>query len=1160
MKKCVLAACFLLSLPAVSQNWFHAPSLNGRDLNCVKIFNHDTVLAAGGWRIINPSQTQLTQTMYKSFNSCMQWNVYFDNNGGWFKSVEFIDDQRGFIVGWDGVIFKTVDSGENWTPVTSPVNRHFNRIFLIDSLTYIIVGGAPGDSTQGAVQTILKSVNGSQTWNIILDQPGFFLKSVYFFSPTNGIAVGDSGTILKSVNAGDTWTPVASPIIRDFNSVWFSTPDKGIIVGGNETNDSMRVILRTIDGGGTWVVVKDELGGWLTDATFVDADTGYAVGDRATVLKTIDGGQTWTQISIPGTAGDEYFNAVRFYGQGFGFIAGKWADNYIYNHEPPPLAYTMGAEEITPASALLKANVNTLNRHARYSFVFSNDLSFSNPPQTIPVDFRNNVLMPVQFRLGWLSPNTTYYYFISAWTIGGTTNGDTLSFYTGNPATKLMTQPATQITATAASLNGMVRGFTEPVNLSFQYGLTPDFGNQAAASPATVADTSGYVVTANINSLQPNSSYYFRLTGATASGKHYGNTHGFFTGAVYSVFQILPAQSVNDTLAVLSGIAGGFKIPAYLNFEYSAHNASFDNSRESYPREITDSLRHDTNAALYPLQPGTLYFFRMKALTALGVFYTDTGYFYTTASDSSLLTLTATDVTPSSAMLNGMAKNFAQPASMSFEYGETPLLGNVIPGDPVVINDSGEHPVSAALSGLQSNTLYYYRLTANIAGTKLYGNQRQLYTGNPIPNWDFQDWENKNTLVPHGWNMVGEAFERVAGNAGNHALKLFNTNFCFLGKFALDMSGGIPFTSRPDSFSLILNYNIDPGDTAFAGVFMRNGDSIISQNIFGLTGGTGSQFKKITYPIIYSSPLTPDSLVAGFAIFLQSTGSYLIIDEADFIPEEDIFNMDFESWYSYRHEEPAGWNYLAYAGIDTSNGNLPMVSKEIFSEPDDYAASVRNLDLGGGTYLAGELSNQTPKPIDFPLLTFPVQHRHLTLHGYYNYAPAGNDTLLITVYMYRGGIPYGVGTFEHSDATNGYSTFQTDIIYNDDSFAPDAALISIRCSKRNPAGTSELAIDKLSFDGLLKTGEDDTASITDKIHAAGFQVFPNPATSVIQIVLQNATMGRLEIYNLIGERIHSSRFSGKIIELNISGLQKGIYFLRLAAGREQMSSKLIVVR
>lgn len=1130
-------------------------------MNCVKIFSRDTILAAGGWRIINPFQTMLTQTLYKSFNACMQWNVYLDNDGGWLRSVEFTDAQNGFVVGWDGVILKTADGGESWTPVNAPVNRHFNRIFFIDPLTYIIAGGRPADTTQGAVQTILKSVNGGQTWNVVVDRPGFFLKSVYFPTATTGYAVGDSGTILKSSNAGLTWIAVGSPVARDFNSIWFSGTNNGIIIGGKEANDSIRTILRTTDGGNTWIVVKDELGGWLTDVTFVDADTGYAVGDRATVLKTTDGGQTWTSLPVPGAASNEYYNGVRFLGWDFGFIAGRWGANYIYNHEPAPLAYTMGAEAITATGAILKGNVNSLNRHARYSFVISQDAVFSNPVQSLPYDFRNNTLMPVQVTLSRLMPQTTYYYYFSAWTVGGITHGDTLSFFTGTPVPELQTLPATQVTTASATLNGSVKGFSIPVNLYFEYGITPALGNRVAAIPAAVNNALHYSITATISSLQPDTTYYFRLMGHTASGNYYGNTYGFYTGTFYTAFYTLPAQLITDTSAFLSGRAEGFKAPAYLSFDYSEETMNFGSSAISYPREIFDSLAYVPIVSIHPLQPGRLYFFRMKAATAIGTFYSDTAYFYTSISDTNLQTLTATAVTASSARLAGRIRNFSQPVSLSFEYGETPLLGNTVPANPAMVNDASEHHVHAALTGLHSNTMYYYRLKAQTAsGNKFYSNIKQVFTGKPIPNWDFQDWESKQALLPAGWNMVGETFERVPGDSGGYALKISRTNFVFLGKFSLELSsGGVPFSMRPDSFYVNMHYNIEPGDTGIMGLIMRKGDTIIAQNLFGLRGSTGSGFAKITHPVAYDFPLMPDTLFIGFALFSLDTGSFMIIDRADFIPAGNVFNTDFESWFSYEYQKPVRWNYAALAGLDSSGSRPPMVSRGVFELPEDYAAVIRNVDVGGGTLLKGELSLQTPKPIDFPLLTFPVHHRHKSLNGFFQYAPEGGDTLIINVTMYYSGQVYGDGVFEHYGATSGFVRFEAPISYYNDSFAPDAAIISISCSKGSPRGLATLAIDKLSFDGYAKVS-DDTILIAEKIPVRDFKVFPNPAASSVNILLPKSAEGTVEIYSTQGVRMYSAPFRKDNILVNVSNMPQGLYLIRIFFGMTQTTMRLIVAR
>ncbi len=52
-------------------------------------------------------------------------------------------------------------------------------------------------------------------------------------------------------------------------------------------------ILRTTDGGETWTFQASRTGNHLFGVSFVDANTGTAVGDLGIVLRTMDGGETW---------------------------------------------------------------------------------------------------------------------------------------------------------------------------------------------------------------------------------------------------------------------------------------------------------------------------------------------------------------------------------------------------------------------------------------------------------------------------------------------------------------------------------------------------------------------------------------------------------------------------------------------------------------------------------------------------------------------------------------------------------------------------------------------------------------------------------------------------------------------------------------------------
>src|SRR5580700_299547 len=61
-------------------------------------------------------------------------------------------------------------------------------------------------------------------------------------------------------------------------------------VGDNGT------IVRTMDGGATWVQISSGTNAALNGASFAEANTGIAVGSAGAILRTTDGGATWIQL------------------------------------------------------------------------------------------------------------------------------------------------------------------------------------------------------------------------------------------------------------------------------------------------------------------------------------------------------------------------------------------------------------------------------------------------------------------------------------------------------------------------------------------------------------------------------------------------------------------------------------------------------------------------------------------------------------------------------------------------------------------------------------------------------------------------------------------------------------------------------------------------
>ena len=1160
---CLCLVAFSL-LNGNAQTWFQSGVPNGRDVNGIHIFGRDTVLAVGGWMLADS-----TQSVFKTYNGGLLWDVNIDTNQLWLKSVEFSDRQNGIAVGAGGRILKSSDAGVQWTQVSSPVNRDFNKVFFIDPMNVIVAGGKQADSAQTEKQTILKSTDGGQSWSVKHDQNGAWLNSVHLFNSTTGFAVGDNGTILKTTNTGNTWTSVASPIQRDFNSIWFTDANTGFIVGGNLSNDSIRTILKTTNGGNSWTIIKDELGGWLTDVHFIDQNIGYAVGDRATILKTTDGGQNWIQEILNGASGDERFNAVRFLNNDYGWVVGKDGVEFIYTVATVPEPYAAGVELVDSTQAWVNGIINTHGEPARLSVIYTADTSWATADATFPGDVKSNGYSSTRVLISGLAPNTTYYYMIYAFTLAGTALTDTFSFFTGNAGGKVETQAAAAVTNNSATLNGTVAGFPAAVNLSFEFGNTPAFGNQIAASPPVVNDTQMQAVSANLASLQPDTLYFFRLKGVSNSQAYYGSSMAFFTGQAYSSLEADYATDVTDSAATLNGWASGFKVPASISFELSIDSQAFYPVPNAASYSINDTLTHSVSTAALYLAQNTKYFFRMKAELISGIYYSNPFYFITGQGDLRVQTFTATDVTRTSAQLNGRVHDFSEPVSLSFQYGATTSLGNELSATPAQVNDTASHEAHAPISGLQSGTLYYYRLKAETGnGTEFFGGIKQVYVGEPsIPNWDFQLWDNDTVELPYRWFVATDSFERVPGHSGNFAIKLNSQNLLLLGKFkdkdttghGPRIYGGMPFNARPDSVIAWFNFDNLPNDSSVnMMIFLTRQDSLIALQNCYLQGSTGGDFQRKAFKIDYLSPLAPDTL--SIAVLFEQPGKSLSIDDISFTSAAPaVVNGDFETWFSYPHQSLQSWSYLKYIVFDSVPGPaLNMVKMAYFNQQeDDYAAEVQTVDMDGqGNYTNGSI-NASSGIIGTPKPSFPVYARHQTLNGYFQYYPVNGDSMLIDVRLTRNGQEIGKGVFTYGDSATQFEKFSAPIIYFDPS-VPDSGIITIACSQGYAYGPSRLIIDKLSFDGFAGNMEETGIEEQDGAQP-GFVVFPNPASASVTVKLQNFSKGIVEIFDLQGKLLISHILSADQISIDIKNLRAGIYLVRIRSKEKTDVTKIIVL-
>lgn len=86
-----------------------------------------------------------------------------------------------------------------------------------------------------------------------------------------------------------------------------------------------------------------------------------------------------------------------------------------------------------------------------------------------------------------------------------------------------------------------------------------------------------------------------------------------------------------------------------------------------------------------------------------------------------------------------------------------------------------------------------------------------------------------------------------------------------------------------------------------------------------------------------------------------------------------------------------------------------------------------------------------------------------------------------------------------------------------------------------------------------------TTGVAEPDSRTGLTVFPNPATSILQIS-SISSIDEIEIYNLSGSRIWQEKELDIPASLNISGFESGTYILKARCGNDYSYRKIVIVR
>jgi photosystem II stability/assembly factor-like uncharacterized protein len=260
--------------------------------------------------------------------------------------LSFVNAQVGYAAGEHGLIWRTANSGTQWSvALSSGYNDYWYGVQALNANDLVITGFYLDLSVYRAI--LRWSHDGGSTWSdeVVLNQSDY-ANRVYFRSNVEGLVMGQanpsfevhafvstSGGALttdwstltidpdqgwfgsqfsalpnghvrasgvkycESANTGASWTCIPSVDAVFDGETFFLDDNIGWVAAGSVYPQDEGWVHRTVDGGKTWSDRTLDAPWPIRQLLFVDAQHGWAaggVGNAGGIYFSADGGQTWS--------------------------------------------------------------------------------------------------------------------------------------------------------------------------------------------------------------------------------------------------------------------------------------------------------------------------------------------------------------------------------------------------------------------------------------------------------------------------------------------------------------------------------------------------------------------------------------------------------------------------------------------------------------------------------------------------------------------------------------------------------------------------------------------------------------------------------------------------------------------------------------------------
>ena len=227
--------------------------------------------------------------------------VSTDNGSSWQQAevptrgaltgVHFHDSARGWVVGHDSVILRTLDGGKNWEIVNWAPEEE-------NPLLDVWFSDADSGFAVGAYGSFYRTSDGGETWSSeLISEWDFHLHHIARAADGRLYLAAEAGMIYRSDDGGESWAELPSP----YEGSFFGTlPLEGnsVLIYGLQGH-----LFRSADAGESWAPVETGTTAMLTDGVRLADGTIVISGLGGTLLVSSDGGSSFDLLPQPDRRG-----------------------------------------------------------------------------------------------------------------------------------------------------------------------------------------------------------------------------------------------------------------------------------------------------------------------------------------------------------------------------------------------------------------------------------------------------------------------------------------------------------------------------------------------------------------------------------------------------------------------------------------------------------------------------------------------------------------------------------------------------------------------------------------------------------------------------------------------------------------------------------------